>query len=402
MKIALYGHFGSLNSGNESTLLAILSRLRDSYPECEFCCICTNPETVVATYAIEAVPIGKRNSRIWDGQLSVSSRLKTSLVGIRDEFREYARAFRTLKGTNMLIVPGTGLLTDAYGLSGWGPLNLFKWSTMAKLRGCNLLFVSVGAGPINSGRGRFLLKSALFLANYRSYRDTSSRDYLKRIGYRSGNDRVYPDLVFGLPEDLLPAGAEPRGRRVVGLGVMTDAGPYGDVGPTRETYTSYLKSLVAFAEWLLARNYDIRLLFGDGDGDPDAIQEFKALLQARLGTFDEGRVIDQPIASVQEMLSELAATDVVVATRFHNVLLALLLTKPVIAISFHHKCVSLMTQMGLSDYSHDIGQIDTGRLINQFRQLERNSDEIKRDVSRKVKESRRDLEEQYELLFNAA
>ena len=43
----------------------------------------------------------------------------------------------------MLIVPGTGLLTDAYGLGGWGPYSLFKWSLAAKLRGCRVLFVSV-------------------------------------------------------------------------------------------------------------------------------------------------------------------------------------------------------------------------------------------------------------------
>ena len=67
----------------------------------------------------------------------------------------------------------------------------------------------------------------------------------------------------------------------------------------------------------------------------------------------------------------------VVATRFHNVLLALLLNKPVIAISFHHKCASLMKEMGLSEYCHDINHMNADRLIEQFQDVERNADKLK-------------------------
>ena len=104
----------------------------------------------------------------------------------------------------MLIIPGTGLLTDAYGLTGWGPYNLFKWSLIAKLRGCEVLFVSVGAGPIYSTLGRYFVKSALSMADFRSYRDDASMAYLKGIGFPTNSDRVYPDLVFSLPENTIP------------------------------------------------------------------------------------------------------------------------------------------------------------------------------------------------------
>ena len=113
----------------------------------------------------------------------------------------------------MLIIPGTGLLTDAYGLSGWGPYNLFKWSLIAKLRGCEVLFVSVGAGPIYSTLGRYFVKSALSMADFRSYRDDASMAYLKRIGFRTNGDRVYPDLVFSLPEITIPRDGEKTSRQ---------------------------------------------------------------------------------------------------------------------------------------------------------------------------------------------
>jgi len=62
-----------------------------------------------------------------------------------------------LKGADTLIVPGTGLLSDAFGLFRWGPYNVLKWSLAAKVRRCKLLFVSVGAGPLYGALGRRLV-----------------------------------------------------------------------------------------------------------------------------------------------------------------------------------------------------------------------------------------------------
>jgi len=399
LKVSLFGHFGSENSGNESTLLAILARLRSVSPESEFCCICTNPGVVTARDGIEAAPITTRAARIWNRDLPLAIRVPMAFVGVGAELRQYVRAFRTLEGTDILIVPGTGLMTDAYGLAAWGPYNSFKWSLMAKLRGCKVLFVSIGAGPIHRPLGRVLVKATLSLADYRSYRDDASRDYLRGIGFSAKRDPVYPDLVFGLPDALLSrdqARSEVT-RRVAGLGLMVHDGKYSAADPRRETYTAYLESLAVFATWLLEHDYDIRLLLGDAD--TIVTDEFRAVLSSRLGSYDEDRIIEQPISSVQDVLAELAATDVVVATRFHNVLLALLLNKPVIAISFHHKCSSLMRQMNLSEYCHDIGQIDAGRLIGQFQVLEQNREAVKCTIGHGVDAARAALDEQFDLLF---
>jgi polysaccharide pyruvyl transferase WcaK-like protein len=304
-----------------------------------------------------------------------------------------------LKRTDMLIVPGTGLVTDVFGLSSWGPYSLFKWVLMAKLRRSRVLFVSVGAGPINRTLGRILVKATLSLADYRSYRDEASRDYLSAIGFRAVRDPVYPDLVFSLPETLLSRNY-PRSedtRRVVGLGLMEYLWEYSSADPCGETYTAYLESLAVFVRWLLEHDYDIRLLLGDCD--TIVIEEFRSVLKARLGSYDEARITEQPLVSVQDVLAELAATDIVVATRFHNVLLALLLNKPVIAISFHHKCSSLMRQMKLSEYCHEIDQIDAERLIGQFRALEQNREAVKHTVAQGVDEARAAVDEQYDLLF---
>jgi polysaccharide pyruvyl transferase WcaK-like protein len=80
--------------------------------------------------------------------------------------------------------------------------------------------------------------------------------------------------------------------------------------------------------------------------------------------------------------------------------MALLLNKPVISISFHHKCTSLMSEMGLSEYCHDINHMHADRLIEQFQDIERNAEKLKTVIRKKVEQSRKALDEQYNLIFN--
>ena len=398
-KIAFFGHFGWDNFGNESTLQAMLYGLRRLVPDAEFNCICTGPDNVATAYEINAVPSRDIVVRPWDLHHPLSRLGRKLVVGIPSELYRWLKGLRTLWGVDALIIPGTGVLTDAYTLLDWGPYDMFRWSLTAKLCRCKLLFVSVGAGPVYSRIGRLFVKAALSLADFRSYRDESTVQYLKGIGFPAGNDPVYPDLVFSLPETLIPSGHDREGRRlVVGLGLMEYAGKYSVERPTSAVYSAYLETLVEFVKWLLAHQYNVRLLIGDL-ADTPVTREFRSLLKERSVTPEEERIIDEPVASVDDLLSQLAATDLVVATRFHNVLLALLLNKPVLAISFHHKCFSLMTQMGLSEYCQDINRLHAERLIEQFCELEKNAERLRPSITHTTEAFRRALDEQYNCIY---
>ena len=320
-------------------------------------------------------------------------------IGLPSEAYRWIRCFTTLSRTDMLIIPGTGLLTDAYGLLSWGPYNLLKWSLIAKACRCKLLFVSIGAGPIYGTLGRYFIRALLALADFRSYRDNSTMQYLKGIGCHIDNDCVFPDLAFSLPETLIqPRRNKKSCRSVAGVGVMAYAGKYSVARPSDITYLEYLKNLAKLVEWLLAHEYDVRLLSGDL-GDLPARQEFRDLLRERLSACDEERIIDDPICSVEDLLSQIIATDIIVATRFHNVLLGLLCNKPVISISFHHKCDSLMSAIGLSEYCLDINDLKADRLIEKFCLLETNATKIKPLIAERVTAFRAALDEQYKLIF---
>jgi polysaccharide pyruvyl transferase WcaK-like protein len=401
-KIAFFGPFGVANFGNESTLKAIIYNLRCYQPDAKVTCISPDPEATFATHQIEAIPISEKCAKSWFPlpRNSLLRVIRRVFIGIPCELNRWIKGLIWLRRTDMLIIPGTGLLTDAYGLEGWGPYNIFKWSLIAKVCRCKLLFVSVGAGPVYGALGKYFVKSALSLADFRSYRDNSSVQYLSAIGFRAVNDRVYPDLVFSLPEAVIPhRDTKKSSRTVIGLGLMEHSGKYSTHSPSNDIYPAYLEHLVNATRWLLAQENDVRLLIGD-PGDLRVTQEFRNLLGERLSPCNEGYITDEPITSVEELLSQIAATDFVVATRFHNVLLALLCEKPVISISFHHKCESLMNAMGLSAYCLDINALRSDGLIEKFCQLKANAAELKPLIREKVSESRRDLDEQYRLIFN--
>jgi polysaccharide pyruvyl transferase WcaK-like protein len=399
-EVAIYGNFGSTNFGNDSTLQAILHNLRCFYPNAEVTCICTGPEAVVRNHQIKAIPVVEKFAEFWAPRSRLTKLLRLLLIGLPSEPYRWLKGFVRLRRIDAVIIPGTGLLNDAWGVLGWGQYNLFKWALIAKLCGCKVIFVSVGAGPIYTTLGRFFIKSALGLADFRSYRDKSSKQCLESIGFHTKEDRVDPDLVFSLPEAAIPPHHTNNSRRpVAGIGLMVHAGRYTTSEPSDEVYVAYLESLVAVTEWLLARDYDVRLLIGDGP-DRNTTQWFRGLLTERLSPGQEERIIEEPVASVEVLLSQIAATDIVVATRFHNVLLAMLCEKPVIAISFHHKCESLMSAMGLSKYCLDIRDLQAHTLIERFCDLERNADTLKPLVRMKVKECRRELNEQYKYIFN--
>ena len=397
-RIAFFGHFDSSNFGNESTLQAILYHLRCFHPDAEVTCISTGHEATVATHQIEAIPVAETFAK-WRFRNPFLRAVRRICIGIPRELYSWPKYLMRLMRIDMLIIPGTGLLTDAYGLLGFGPYNMFKWSLIAKICRCKLLFVSVGAGPIYGILGRCFVRSSLSLADFRSYRDKSTVQYLEGIGFRSDNDRIYPDLAFSLPEAAIPNRDTKKNRRcVVGLGLMEYGGMYSVLKPSSENYLAYLENLVTVVNWLLAHEYDVRLLCGDL-GDMHAKQQFSELLRERLSVCDESRIVDEPVLTVENLLSQIVATDVVVATRFHNILLALLCNKPVISISFHHKCASLMNAMELSGYCLDINELTADRVIEKFCDLEANADKLKPLIRQKVTEFRNALDEQYSVIF---
>jgi polysaccharide pyruvyl transferase WcaK-like protein len=402
--IAFYGHFNATNFGNEATLHSILQNLRRVSPGVRFICISPDPSPTVETDDLSFVSISP--SFVWSRspRNPLLRALYKACIATPSEAYRWIKGFAEIRRADALIVAGGGLVTDAFGLrgSGAGPYYLFKWALIAKLCRRKLLFVSVGAGPFYTVLGWALAKSALALADFRSYRDGSTRELLTRIGFRADNDRIYPDLAFSLCEPVTtPVAAAKQGRRpVVGVGLMTDSGRYGSASLSAGTYQAYRETLAKFVEWLLTQGYDVKLFVGDLLDDANIIQEFRQRLASKVAPEDMDRIVEGPVRSFPDLLEQIATTDFVVVTRFHNLVFALLCCKPVISLSFHDKCDALMSAADLTRYCLPLTELKLQVLIERFSDLVRNRETLKSEMAGLVQDFRKALDDQYAVIVN--
>jgi len=395
--ISMFGVFGAGNLGNECTLQALLSQLREHLPNASFQCICTGPDEVAATYGVDAVAIKVVRANAGRIKNKVLRLLRRIVVGIPSDLWRWRRAIRIMRHTDMLIMTGTGMLGD-FGIGAFGlHYEILRWSVAARLAGAKLGFVSVGAGPIHDPLSRRFVKAALRLADYRSYRDGFSKDYLESIGFQTSADSVYPDLAFSLPRTAIPRRRDRNGRRpVVGVGVMTYFDRRSRSEEADDVYRSYIGKVADFVAWLAAHEYRVRLLIGDVVYDQRVREDLKAVLEARGVTYRDGRIIDEPASSFEDVLTQLAGTDLLVASRFHNVLLGLLVTQLVVAISYHQKVEALVTGVGLGEFCQDIEGLKLEQLIQQVQTLEAAGDALRPVIQAKTEEYRAALDEQYQ------
>jgi len=364
-RIALFGYFGEGNIGNDASLEAMVVFLRRARPKAELVCVCGRIQRVLADYHIPVILVNwprPANFLFWS--------LNGLLFKVPGRLVDLFYTLKAVQQFDVMIIPGTGILDD-FGDRPWiMPYALFKWCLAARITGVRVLFVSIGAGPMNHPLNRWLLKSAARLAHYRSYRDAVSKNFMESIGIDTRMDPVYPDLVFKLqipPSLAIPREEEDPVR--VGVGVMRYYGPTGrhaDHG--REIYETYVKKITLFVVWLLDHDYRVRLLIGDLDDQIVVDSIVNAVRAEKIGLPIE-QFVSEPTQSFNDLTRQIAETDIVVASRFHNLICALKLTKPTISLGYRQRHEELMAETGLGAFCQRIEELDVDRLIDQFTTL---------------------------------
>ena len=396
-RIALWGNFGTLNFGNECTLAAAVANLRERLPSAELIAICTDPDDTRSRHGIAALPM--RLARIDLDQSSIPRPIRWLRLGFT-QLRAWLFAWRACRKLSALIVVGTGILTDdGEGTLGF-PYELMKWTSIAKRRGAKVLFWSVGAESMTGGLARRFIVRALDVADYRSYRDEHSRNRLLSIGFDdAASDRIFPDLAFSLP---LPAdtSTEARDRRTVAVGLFNYRGRGLSGADDAVAYRAYIEWMCGFIVWLLKSDHTVRVIIGDGAYDQGVLEDVRAHLAAHSMIDAQSPYRDEPAQSFEEVMDQLAGADLVVATRYHNVLLALLLGRPVLSVSYEAKNDAAMAALGLARYCQALDSCDVAKLRQQFSDLKANAQTLRPSIESSAQQFRKQLDEQYELLLD--
>jgi polysaccharide pyruvyl transferase WcaK-like protein len=378
-RVGLFGILGSGNLGNDGSLDAVVTFLRDKHPDARLDFMCMGPDRVRAVYGAPATWLQWYESR---GTATGARAVVRKIVGrLIDPFRTYAWVRRQ----DVVIVPGMGVLEATLPLRPWAfPYSLFWLAVCARLTGARVALVSVGSSVIRKRLTRWFVTRAARLARYRSYRDELSRDALREMGVDVSGDQVYPDLAFALP---VP---EPGARGgAVGVGVMAYYGGNDDRPRAAELHERYVTAMSGFVRTLVDRGRPVRLFIGDV-ADLPVVDRILAEVP--------GDVVAEPLTTLHDLMTQMSEVDTVVATRYHNVLCGLKVGKPTLSVGYAAKNDVLMAAMGLGEFCQPASSVGLGRLIEQFDELEGRGAELAAVLAARNQAIRARLEQQFATL----
>jgi len=426
-KIGILGHVGNENLGDEAIIAAVIQNINCRYPEAQIFGFTLNPKDTEKRHKITAFPIrriGKRihyKNNVTRAQPSgISSKVTHQtkitlksvpvvyafLRGLEKSWRIFLtslrelpfliQCYRNLKGIDLLIIAGSQQLIDYIGGPWAHSYTLFKWTLLAKAVNAKVAFVSVGVGPIRSTLGKFFASKSLMLASYRSYRDESSRAFVQTLGV-SGQNAVFPDLVYSLQIDApLNDGVGRESLPIVGINPVPFLDEQYWLGANAHRYELYVNKLATFALWVIQRGYRILFFPTQLRLDPPVINDIKNILKVKADGDLNQKIVDKPICSFDDLVSAICITDIVVATRFHGIVIPYVLNRPVLGIAYQRKSVDLMAQMGQAEYVVDINSFDIDSLKTRFISLETRSAAIQDEIQQRKFVFRRALQNQYD------
>ncbi len=430
-RIGILGHVGNENLGDEAIITAVIQNIKCRCPDAQIYGFTINPEDTEKRHKISAFPIRRLdelkltrekpiNHESSGTPSNLAKQIRTKLRALPviypflratrkschilldslAELRFLTQCYRNLKGIDLLIIAGSQQLIDYVGGPWAFPYTLFKWVLLAKAVKTKVAFVSVGAGPIQSPLGKFFARNSLVLASYRSYRDETSRTFVETLGV-SGQNSVIPDLVYSLQIDAPSTNSfGSESLPIVGINPV----PFSDeqywLGANAGQYETYISKLASFALWVIQRGYRVLFFPTQIRLDAPVINDIKKLMQAKANGDLKQNILDKPIFSFDDLVSAIHMTDIVVATRFHGIIIPYVLNRPVLGIAYQRKTIDLMAQMGQSEYVVDINSFDADSLKTRFISLESRSAAIKDEIQQKKSAFRQALQDQYDQVLH--
>lgn len=447
-KVGVFGHYGTDNLGDEAIIAAVLQNIRKHVIDPEIVGFSMRPNDTMVRHKIKAYPIRivdkpkisspatKRNLSVGAAQNTESAqissldqdsagyterssknslkklvrkiyplfwilkKLQALLLNLKEIFRELLfliSSYKILDKTrlDLFIVAGSGQLEDEWGGPWQFPYTVWKWVTLARITGAKVVFLSVGAGPINSRLSGWFIKSSLNRAFYHSFRDSGSAHLIRSLGVKQACF-VKPDLAHNLDEitgDLDTDTSADNNNLSIGINPM----PFFDSrywhSADQDRYGKFVSVLAEFTNHLTSKGYK-PFFFATQPKDELVIEDI-------IDQVDSPAFVSvKSCVTVNHLMSILTGADVLVACRFHGILLSLHLDKVVLGIGKDKKQIELMKDVGLEDYLCTFEDLSVGTLTDRFSKLIGNRETETKKIQIVNNKYRQDLDLQYEHVFS--
>jgi polysaccharide pyruvyl transferase WcaK-like protein len=354
LRVGVYGFFGMGNLGNEGSLTAFLSHVRAAYPQAVLCCFGADAEEVRREHGIPAVQLMTyRASREASGPMVLAKKALGRLWDI-------PRTLWLVGRIDVLVVPGTGVLESRLMSTPWGlPYWLFVAVASCRLRRKGVALISLGAEPAPHPTTRLFMRGIVRLAHYVTYRDAASVEAARSMGGTGTPGTVCPDLAFSLPT---PLGGPVTNGHVV-IGVMTFLGGADDPGRGDAVREAYVYRMVQTITRLVAEGRTVTLLVGDR-ADHALADRIADMVRLRRPDQPREAVATSRADDLEQLMREMSRAEVVVASRFHNVICGLKVLRPTVSLGYAGKNEDLLEEFGLGEFSQPIDRFEVDRLVD--------------------------------------
>jgi polysaccharide pyruvyl transferase WcaK-like protein len=293
-----------------------------------------------------------------------------------------------MQSLDMLLVSGSGQVDDYWGGPWAQPFRLMAWSMAARSQGKPVAVFGVGVDELSTRLGAWFSVRALNCAQLCVLRDTGSRDAIRDMGF-SGQMDVCADPAFSIvavPSEIDKSPATP-------YAVISPISRRAWPGAEDEAYSAYLTALAAAADFLQNQSVQVRFVCSQTSMDPRIVDRIKQRMQG-----DPLAAIAVGVKTFEEYLTAVQGARVVIGSRLHALILALVAGTPVIAVSGVRKVHQLFADLDLSDHAFDIRSLHIAPLLGRIETVIRDHVAMKEHVRNKTREFRPQLDTHFDKL----
>ncbi|HET6328433.1 MAG TPA: polysaccharide pyruvyl transferase family protein [Planctomycetaceae bacterium] len=419
--VALLSPCGWGNLGDAAIMTAAIDQIRARRPEGDVIAITLNPIDTqqrhgIPAFAIDAFTLagfsvdragltGVRRvaQRVLQRIRRVSCRVTNALCDMLNwitlpirELSHWWSSYRVVRRCECIVVCGGGQIDELWG-GPWGhPYVLFKFAFLSRLTGARFVVLSSGSAKLTSRLGRWFVRRALRLADYRSFREHFAVNLARELGAPEPN-LWFPDLAFSL--DVSSTRPVRRGKGpIVGVSPIAWLDPNSWPEKDGQRYDDYFSQLVEFLRALVKRKNQV-VLFATAAADHAVIADLvRVLCEDGIADLNE-LVMISAARTVPDLFNVVAQVDVVVASRLHGVLLCYACCLPVAAVSYDPKVDYLVESFHQEDACLPIFALEASQLLTTLDRVYATREAISQQLAAKVAAFRELLAQQYDRVF---
>jgi len=363
--IGILGPYSSRNFGDTAIQMAVIDGLRRLDPHARFIGICPDPPDTVRVHDIAAFPLSGEYRHVLKpgeadlppGAASASTREPGRLRRLIRALANARNILRCVGQIDMLVISGSGQLDDYWGGPWRHPYALYLWTLACRLRGIPVAVLGIGLDDLSTSLGRWFALRSVRRALYCAVRDTGTQQFLEKH-HAGGLSHVCPDPAFALRRYRQPdARGSVQGDTVLVCLISRRAW----LRSTTEAYERYRRVMREVCLRLLQAGRAVRLSNSQTNLDGPLVQEFAAELRAAAGV--HARIETAEACSVEQYIHAAAAADLVIASRLHALILALVAGTPVVAVSYGRKVRQLMTELQMAEQCLDLVGLEPEPLL---------------------------------------